>query len=485
MDINCLLKDELEFELACRGILNLNNVQSMRKILRELVSSEEQGRPSLKSTTPSCLSDVAGQLVLCEDKFSVLSINLSEIAADPDRDSIRRIRSRLVHLKHRLELVKPSSEEDILTHTTLSKQIEESLNSFTSFKGQIKDQEEILSENDKDILHQSLGEEAVRLIEKLEGANSQVSTPTRAHIVQSDAPNHQDQQSPITDFNKADLVRSSVVNQDIYSRKLVPIKDWGIKFYGKGGLSVNAFLERVEEIKSARNANDGDLWRYSIDFFEGDALIWFRANKEYVSDWKGLVHLLLESFQSPLYQDELMEEIKKRTQGKYENVTIYIAIMQNMFRRLPNKLSESQKLAILLKNIQPYYQKAVCRDVFHSVLGLSLVLRVLERTKHSCDNFKEPTATVDALEPDLAYQNTSSNELAAMGNDVAPKSETEMKCWNCRAIGHTFRNCSIPKQRLFCYRCGRFGQTSSNCSCNNQGNGRMEDFAPARYPPRH
>lgn len=493
MDINCLLKEELEFELACRGILNLNGVQTMRKVLREVVKREKQGTSAIKFEIPeSCVSDVTGQLAQCKDKLGILTVNLSEISSDPDRDSMRRINSRLLHLKHRIKLIAPSSQEEINQHSKLCTDIESCLDTLTSLKQASKEDVDTITEEEKEILRHTLGDEAIEVIEDLENASPEkkgIKQTTPKHNIPANNLTDQYETKAETSERRRDhFVRSSTLERDFQPRKLVPIKDWGIKFNGRGGLSVNALLERIDEIKIARNANDIDLWRYAIDFFEGDALIWYRANKEYMRNWKDLVRLLLESFQSPQYQDELWEEIKKRTQGRHENVNIYIAVMQNMFCRLPEKPTESQKLAILLKNLQPYYQKAVCRDVFHSVLGLTLVLRVLERTKLNCDSFKEPKTTIDALEPDLAYQGTSSDEVAAVGAFKPLNNNTtnftDMKCWNCRVVGHTFRNCAIPKQRLFCYRCGKFGQTTSGCGCKNQGNDKLEGITPAGCPPK-
>lgn len=270
--------------------------------------------------------------------------------------------------------------------------------------------------------------------------------------------------------------------QGIRKHKLVPISQWGVHFSGDNKFSINAFIERVDELRDARNATNADLWRHAIDFFKGDALIWFRANREYVNNWNELVVLLKRTFQSPYYQDELLAEAKSRTQGSNEPVLIFISVMQNLFNRLPNKISETDKIMIIIKNLQPYYQKAVCRDVFVSIVDLVNVLRILEVTKINCDNFKEPKTFVNSLEPDLAYrgiQTLSENKEIIEIKNVEKNNNviTKMRCWNCRESGHLFRSCKVPKQRLFCYRCGRFGVTSKDCRCKENSTG--ESLKPA------
>lgn len=50
-----------------------------------------------------------------------------------------------------------------------------------------------------------------------------------------------------------------------------------------------------------------------------------------------------------------MSEIRSRTQGDTENITFYLAIMDGMFLRLSKKLSDEEKLEILLHNVRPHY----------------------------------------------------------------------------------------------------------------------------------
>lgn len=491
MDVNYLLKDELEFELACRGIKDIATVVPMRKILRELLVQESSGESKITVEAPEyCDSDPLGQISICEKKLEVLVATLQEIVSSPDRHTLKRLFSRLIHLQGRAKLIKLYDATHIDRRIKLLGRIESCQRQLEIIKNTEFESED-LSEKDREILQKSLGDEAINIIRKLEAAG--LNEENRTMVSQSTVNpgqsrpglrNSDETQMPER-CNK--LQKTSTLDSDFHFRKLVPIKDWGVKFTGKGEMSVNAFLERVEELKDARNANNDDLCRYAVDFLDGDALIWYRAIRSEVRDWSDLVQRLLSTFQRPYYQEELMEEIKKRTQGRNENVTIYIACMQNMFNRLPEKITEKQKLGILLRNIQPYFQKAVCRDEFSSVTELTKILAILERTKINCDNFMEPRNTINALEPDLAYQNCP-DQIDALYQQPLPRpietTNSDRKCWNCRSVGHTFRNCQLPRQRMFCFRCGKFGVTTNKCTCVNQGNGGMGAVTSAERPPQ-
>ncbi|CAK1603253.1 unnamed protein product [Parnassius mnemosyne] len=477
IDAHDLLKDELEFELACRGIRGLETVKVMRKVLKQIFIREREGDSSINVVVPSCCTkDALSQIEICEKKLQFLKSALDE---DPDGDIKKRLASRLQHLLNRVKLIIPS-ESDIDRHIKLCKDVQ--IFYGTVITKDVKDEDKSeseaeISKKDKEILHRSLGEEAIDIL-------THIDLQSRHRTIEPETSySSKDRSFPKMQEGPEKILYQSIVENELGFRKLVPIKDWGVKFSGKGDVSVNAFLERIAELREARNANTNDLWRYAVDFFEGEALIWFRANREYVNSWEELVNLLLVTFQRPYYQDELLEEIKKRTQGKREKIAIYLAVMQNMFNRLPEKINEEQKLSILLKNIQPYFQLAVCRDQFNTVSELTSVLRVLERTRTNCENFQEPTNTSTTLEPDLAYQGHSLAEV----NEVTKIASTfnvrnfglkNIKCWNCRVAGHTFKNCTLPRQRLFCYKCGKFGQTVKNCSCS--GNEKQEVITPAK-----
>lgn len=494
MDVNALHKDELEFELSCRGVSDCKTVATMRKFLREILVREATGESTISFKVPkSCIDDPSNEILICENKLSAITSLISEASHSPDLSFFRRIHSRLTHLSNRSKLIIPVEQKDIDKHSSLLKNIQDTISLLKNMEQQEEEEDDTISEHDKDVLQKSLGEEANQIIEQLgkKGNTNRTTVPSDLTSQNSQKPNIQtidiEINTPPNTFQRPGLQRSSTLDNEFHRRKLIPIKDWGVKFSGKGNVSINAFLERIEELKEARNATDEDLFRYAIDFFEDEALIWFRAIKTTISNWSELVKLLLDTFQLPYYQEELLDEIKRRTQSNQENVLIYMAIMQNMFNRLPTPITETQKLMILRRNLQPYFQKAICRDSFNSVSELTSVLRIIERTKLSCDNFKEPVQSENSLERDLAYQGNISKAKSEETSELAAINSKEMllsKCWNCRSPGHRFRECKLPKQRLFCYRCGRFGKTTRKCECNvsDQGNDHSESIPADRTP---
>lgn len=483
MDPHCLLKDELEYELASRGVVLVSStVPALKKLLHELLLNEQAEEPSREIKIPRQITEnIKLELERCSSKLNILSNYISEIIGKPEKNVFRRLVSRLYHVRNRVNLLKNLvlAEDEGVLKDALNQKCSSLLQRLEG-QDDLSDSEDLTVE-DRQILQETLGDLGLQIIKKLD---TKASTFKDNKKPTGDGGFERERDEDGTGNNRGQQNKERVVNPKIFRsstfdeefpsrRKLVPISQWGLKFSGGDNMSVNAFIERVVELKDARNATNQDLWRYAIDLFDGEALIWYRANREYVDNWDDLVTLLKRTFQKPFYQEELLLEINSRTQGKDESVIIYIAVMQNMFKRLPNRLTEQEKLTIILKNLQPYYQRALCRDEIYSISDLINVLRIVERTKVNCDNFQEPKNFKSTLEPDLAYKSPVDSSDVFEVKETASKTTDviKMRCWNCRESGHLFRGCSLPKQRLFCFRCGRFGVTSKDCTCKGNAAG--------------
>lgn len=277
--------------------------------------------------------------------------------------------------------------------------------------------------------------------------------------------------------------------QIIYS---VPISKWNItKFSGDcSTVSLNAFLENVNELSNSRNVSKDQLFHSAFELLTGRALIFFRSIKNKVRDWDSLVTELRAQFQPADYNDRLWQEIRDRTQGNRENMGMYIAIMENLFCRLTVPINESTKVKVLMKNINPFYQNQLGLTHVSSVDHLLQLGRQLEARKEAIESYAPPSRNTKSLmEPDLAYISTDRSEASSSTSgrsfnvgsrsryrvsevsQGSNKNVANVKYWNCGDAGHLSTRCSKP-QRKYCYKCGQPEVTSRTCSkCNrNSGN---------------
>ncbi len=62
-----------------------------------------------------------------------------------------------------------------------------------------------------------------------------------------------------------------------------------------------------------------------------------------------------EEFTPPQTADLLWKHILARTQGKYESIGEYVALMNCLFDRMPTEVSDTSQLQVLRKKILAFY----------------------------------------------------------------------------------------------------------------------------------
>lgn len=293
------------------------------------------------------------------------------------------------------------------------------------------------------------------------------SVPPQLHILAANT------SSPLTTTpQNITSVPRTPVPSDI--KPILPNK-WNLQFSGdKKGLSLSAFLERVEELRVARHVSKDTLLESGIDLFAGRAYQFYLAYRGQVTSWDEFVSLLKEEYLSANYNEKLFEEIKRRTQGPDESIGVYIAVMTGYFNRLTCSISEEAKLKILLRNIAPFYQNQLSLVTVRSVTELRSLGKKLEASKEAVQDYVPPTRKTSMLEPDLAYVEADppidSCEASTSGQGVRPKPESKnIVCYRCNQPGHMAKGCAV-KTKKFCYRCKKDGFTVKTCpQCNKQG----------------
>lgn len=297
------------------------------------------------------------------------------------------------------------------------------------------------------------------------------------------------------------------------------ISKWRISFDGQS--SITTFLEDVEELRVSRGLSKEQLFKSAAELFVGNAKSWYRFAANYVSTWDELVAELKASFQHSYYDRDLLDEIKKRSQGADERVVIYIAKIENLFSKLSRKPLESERVQIIRGLLLPNIQRRLPLSQINSIRDLVELSRMIEEDEKHVELFVPPPPyTCKALlEPQLAYQppyNTrvkhvhvveqnfvenpvedstlpksnidvnviaTSNRPASNNNSFSSRPPTSsnsnintnvdqpttsqsnrnnVTCWNCNQSGHYRNHCTQPR-KVVCYRCGKDGVTVRNC----------------------
>ncbi|XP_050505875.1 uncharacterized protein LOC126884113 [Diabrotica virgifera virgifera] len=324
--VNDLKTDELSYELFIRGF-NVQNktVEEKRKLLRGQLSKE----------TISSSIDLTKNVVDPDQELPTIQSILADLqsiaramSAQSSKADFARFKTRSSHLDFRLENFPDNVEEAI---------------------------KEVIDNYKMDLLMLT-GD----VLEKEETSDN-VSVPST---------------SGTTSVPVAPI--SSVSAPIIQISTPVRVSDLNIKFNGESK-ALPTFLEKVRDSARSRNISDDVLFRSAFELFDGNAAIWYRSVGNTVNSWNELVTLLKTAFLPPDYNDNLLDEIKGRKQKKSESITIYSAIMENLFKRLEEYPSEAQRVKILRKNILVDYIPLVALQDFPTVEMLVITVKRLEQ----------------------------------------------------------------------------------------------------------
>lgn len=430
MDVYYLKRDELEYELLVRGIseFGAETLRSMRQLLKDKQKKEVFGKIVChESFNPN----IEEEINICNTKVVELEKLVDTFQGEAESEEAKFIFSILQHLYGRLNRL----------------QVDDDLEDAETWRGCINNLqtqlESLENKVDKKCFppgSSSLGQNNLHL------ANNQNSSCT---------------------------TQSTNASTVVIHHNRTPISQWGITFDGKKtGLSVSAFLEKIETYRVARNTSEEDLKNSLIDLLKGDALIWYTSIRSQVDSWSTFVRLFKEEYLPHDHTERLWELIRSRYQHQNESIGTYFACMINLFNRLGNPVPEQEKLYILKRNILPYY--------IHQ-LGSQVNINTVEELRKLCKNWEinreiasrhrsSPNVNISALEQDLAgdpgpsnyrYRSRTSAEIHVDSMNTS----NGRKCWNCNEPGHGFRNCRKKREHTFCFRCGKAGVTRYSCGC--------------------
>lgn len=426
MDINRLKKDELIYELAIRGIASspAKTVDELRSCLRPMLKLEK-AKTSL--SYPEYNMNLDEEFKIISSKYAELKDLLSKLQAGTLKQSPEVIRSRLLHLLHRLDKISSyslSPEQTQVRSDLLANALE-----LLDFLDTCKQPAEVGG-------LELLFSETRSQDEATTSASNPIQLPIQASV----------------------------------SNSFQPVLKWNLRFSGDPrSISVHNFLERVQELRVARNVSEQQLVESAIDLFEGKALLWYRSNKYRITDWKSLCELLIKHYEPPDYKDRLFEELLARTQDPSESFIEYYSCMLSMFRRY-GQVTEDIQLRIISKNLAPFYTMQL--PSVASLAELEDECLKLEQKKHRADSYRPPSRSRNTrVEPDFAFVGTSNFDSRFRPAVVsAAQVNRSAKCYNCDQPGHSFRECVAPR-RLFCYRCGRLDVTVRRCpNCSGPEN---------------
>lgn len=435
-----LQKSELEYEVRIRGATPASSVEDLRKQIIKL--SKEFPSEYILESPLEARQDLQG----CLEVLTKIQANLD--VPDPSTPILMRTHNMLNHLYNRITRITRGDD--------VKREYDDVLKEYNSLSTKYK---------------------ALQAAKPIQGTSSSLSSSEPV----SSAPEIQNLISVTCDRSGADLAK--------------------LKFNGK--TCVRSFIQRVDEFIEARNIPFSKILSYCTEIFQDDALHWYRAMKSKVSSWNELAVLLRKDFDKSDYDYRLLSEIRLRTQGERENITIYLSIMNGMFSRLSRRPSEADQLEILLHNIRPCYASTLASaGAIGDIDSLQALCRNYENVQACCSQFQEPPrVTSDTVAPEFAYTKESNKNNKFNNNNFNKQNYTQTSNYNknygykqqnysnqhshnrnqqqnfvhavqanmtqhfcprCRSHTHHIRQCRASRE-VFCFKCGLKDVRTPDC----------------------
>lgn len=426
-----LQKSELEYEVRIRGATAASSVEELRKQIVKL--AKEYPSDHILISPLEAKQDLEG----CMEVLTKIQLSLEAI--DPSESSFMRAQNMLNHLHNRIERITCSDE--------IRKEYDEIFSWYNLLSNKLK---------------------TLQAKKSLPSTSPKISVTSAIDSASTD-PNLQNLISVTCDRSLADLSK--------------------LKFNGNS--CVRSFIQRVDEFIESRNIPSSRVLSFATEIFQEDALHWYRSVKNQVHSWPELAALLKQDFDQFDYEYRLISEIRSRTQGERENITIYLSIMNGMFSRLSKSLSEVDQLEILLHNIRPCYASTLASaGKIETIDNLRTLCRNYENIQARLSQFQEPPkVTSETLAPEFAYSKygTKNNKQYLQYNNFnkhgnhknqyqphynnnknqqhyvqAIESKIQPYCPRCRNNSHHIRQCQA-KRDIFCFKCGMKDVKTPDC----------------------
>lgn len=179
------------------------------------------------------------------------------------------------------------------------------------------------------------------------------------------------------------------------------------------------------------------------------------------------------------------EEMRNRKQRPNELFSAFLTDMETLAQRLIRRMTEHEKLDIILENMKISYKRRLALEDVRSIDHLAQLCYRFDTLEAHLYNPKIPAkpphclneVVVEELEIISDGEEYDEAELNALEgrktkgsfrfrkpetSDAADLSRGRPLCWNCRKIGHLWRDCDLRKN-IFCHMCGHPEVTAFTC----------------------
>lgn len=214
--------------------------------------------------------------------------------------------------------------------------------------------------------------------------------------------------------------------------------------------------------------------------FKDDAYTWYTAYERKFDSWDTLLYYLRLRYDNPNRDRFTKEEMRARKQRPNELFSAFMTDIELMSQRLRRPMSEAEIFEIVVENMKMSYKRRLALHTVVSLEHLAQLCYMFDTLEGQLYNpqakNKNPLVNEVLLDDEgllleeefgtdgevdaINAAGGRTNRFRQSGSD--PAENGKATCWNCRKVGHTWRECDQPKS-VFCHICGHQDTTAFRC----------------------
>ena len=268
-------------------------------------------------------------------------------------------------------------------------------------------------------------------------------------------------------------------------------------------MTVEDFIYKAKKLAEREGVSRRTLLKDIHMLLEGVASDWFFTYVDDLDSWEVFESSIVYRFGNPNRDQGIRTQIQERKQQRGEQFLAFVTEIEKLNRMLSRPLSRRRKFEVIWDNMRQHYRSKISivkvEDLEHLIQlnhridaadpqlhqqslegGYRRPVNQLEaegsgyETENSAEvnaiqdrtnrhNYNNPRRQNDRDSREANPQQASrSNQEQRQNTNRASQAHPPLKCWNCEAEGHGWRQCSKPRL-IFCYGCGNLGRTTRTC----------------------
>ncbi|CAB0044801.1 unnamed protein product [Trichogramma brassicae] len=159
------------------------------------------------------------------------------------------------------------------------------------------------------------------------------------------------------------------------------LRDTGLTFSGaKDKLGAETFLARLERYRTKGAIPQEDML-FAVDaLLVGEAQVWYESVEHKLHSWQDFERRFRRSFANQATPEELLTELRRRTQGKGEDINTYLTNFRYLCSRFREPLPYENQVAIAFRGIRPEYRNFIAHREISSFKELEKAGKEYEKT---------------------------------------------------------------------------------------------------------